>query len=85
LRAVNEVTGGTPALGELGAVVGVGCQRRRAAQSDGGDNQDLGQSEKRMHPVLSFDLISATPFAASALDFGQAAGLFSRQRPSSGW
>ncbi len=56
LISVDHVTGGAPALGEIGAMVGVGGFRRRPAQPSGGNDQNPNLSRNGAHSPFSFDI-----------------------------
>ena len=54
LVAIDDVTGGAPALGEIEAMVGVGRYRRRSSQPCCGNDQNPNLSQNRAHTAFSF-------------------------------
>jgi hypothetical protein len=56
LLAIDHMTGGAPALGEVGAVVCIGGHRERSAQPGCGNDQNPNLPQNCNHPTFSFDL-----------------------------
>jgi hypothetical protein len=50
------MTGGAPALGEVGAMVRVGGHRQRSAQPGCGNNQNPNLPQNQAHLTFSFDV-----------------------------